>query len=342
MLYILIDEYTNSRKQIRKELVEFKKNRRVAIGPYATFYFESFETMLAQVQEMLYIEKGGDEQLKDELIAYNPLVPNGKELTATVMFEIDNPVSRAAFLGKIGGIEEKIFMKIDNENVKAVSESNSVVVLPTVSNSFSVALFNAVMVAEEIALPFILNVLPDAKLIPESSTSKISVPSTLNVNLPWSLVLDAVAVEKVTDSAVLLLLPLRTSMLRASVALVPIFKDTSALFASSYIVKSPPVSAVIACEASTPITEEDAVKPVPANNVAKSATASFLVALLSLASMKAILSPSAIAPAEREFKLSPVTISVPFTEKVKPEPISTPPSSIVRMSVPSTSKTIFP
>ena len=63
------DIYAKSRKQIRKDLVEFKKNRRVALGPYATFYFESFETMLAQVQEMLYIEKGGDEQLKDELIA---------------------------------------------------------------------------------------------------------------------------------------------------------------------------------------------------------------------------------------------------------------------------------
>ncbi len=118
------DVYANSRKQIRKELVEFKKNRRVALGPYATFYFESFETMLAQVQEMLYIEKGGDEQLKDELIAYNPLVPNGKELTATLMFEIDNPVSRAIFLGKVGGIEEKIFIKIDNEIIKAMPEKD--------------------------------------------------------------------------------------------------------------------------------------------------------------------------------------------------------------------------
>ena len=116
------DVYAKSRKQIRKELVEFKKNRRIALGPYATFYFESFETMLAQVQEMLHIEKGGDEQLKDELIAYNPLVPNGKELVATLMFEIDNPVSRAAFLSKVGGIENKIFMKIDNETVEAVPE----------------------------------------------------------------------------------------------------------------------------------------------------------------------------------------------------------------------------
>ena len=80
--------------------------------------------MVAQVQEMLHIEKGGDEQLKDELIAYNPLVPNGKELVATLMFEIDNPVSRGAFLAKVGGIEEKIFMKIDNEAVNAVPEND--------------------------------------------------------------------------------------------------------------------------------------------------------------------------------------------------------------------------
>ena len=118
------DIYTENRKQIRKDLVEFKKNRRIALGPYATFYFESFETMLAQVQEMLHIEKGGDEQLKDELIAYNPLVPNGKELTATLMFEIDNPISRGAFLGKVGGIEENIFMRIDNETIKAVPEND--------------------------------------------------------------------------------------------------------------------------------------------------------------------------------------------------------------------------
>ena len=118
------DIYTKNRKELRKNIVEFKKNRRVALGPYATFYFESYETMLAQVQEMLYIEKGGDEQLKDELAAYNPLVPNGKELTATLMFEIDNPISRAAFLGKVGGIEEKVFMKVEGEKIKAVPEED--------------------------------------------------------------------------------------------------------------------------------------------------------------------------------------------------------------------------
>ena len=119
-----LDVYIKNRKELRKNIVSFKKDRRIALGPYATFYFESYETMLAQVQEMLYIEKGGDEQLKDELIAYNPLVPDGKELVATLMFEIDNPVSRAAFLGKVGGIEEKIFIKINGEVIKAILEED--------------------------------------------------------------------------------------------------------------------------------------------------------------------------------------------------------------------------
>jgi len=119
-----LDVYIKNRKELRKNIVSFKKYRRIALGPYATFYFENYETMLAQVQEMLYIEKGGDEQLKDELEAYNPLIPNGKELTATLMFEIDNPVSRSAFLSKVGGIEEKVFIKIDGEIAKAVPEKD--------------------------------------------------------------------------------------------------------------------------------------------------------------------------------------------------------------------------
>ena len=121
---IPLDVYIEKRRELRKGIVDFKKNRRIALGPYATFYFESYETMLAQVQEMLYIEKGGDEQLKDELSAYNPLIPNGKELTATLMFEIDNPISRAAFLGKVGGVEKTVFMKINGEKIKAVPEED--------------------------------------------------------------------------------------------------------------------------------------------------------------------------------------------------------------------------
>ena len=121
---IPLDIYIKQRKELRKNIVEFKKDRRVSLGPYATFYFESYETMLAQVQEMLYIEKGGDEQLTDELAAYNPLIPDGSELIATLMFEIDNPVTRAAFLSKVGGIEEKVFMKINKQLIKATPEKD--------------------------------------------------------------------------------------------------------------------------------------------------------------------------------------------------------------------------
>jgi len=121
---INLDLYAEKRKQFRKKLVEFKKNRRIALGPHATFYFESYETMLGQVQEMLYIEKGGDNQLKDELAAYNPLIPKGKELVATLMFEIDDPKLRAEFLGKVGGIEQKVYIEIDNEKILGKPEED--------------------------------------------------------------------------------------------------------------------------------------------------------------------------------------------------------------------------
>ena len=119
-----IDEYSKKRKTIRKEIVNYKKNRRIPLGPHANFYFESYETMKAQIQEMLYIEKGGDEQLKDELAAYNPLIPKGKELVATLMFEIDNPALRLDFLNKVGGIEEKVYIKIGKDKIIAIPEKD--------------------------------------------------------------------------------------------------------------------------------------------------------------------------------------------------------------------------
>ena len=121
---IPLEQYSKDRKQLRKEIIEFKKTRRVPLGPYATFYFECYETMLAQIQEMLYIEKGGDDQLKDELSAYNPLIPKGKELIATLMFEIDDALSRTEFLNKVGGIEKKAFIKIKGEKINSTSEKD--------------------------------------------------------------------------------------------------------------------------------------------------------------------------------------------------------------------------
>jgi hypothetical protein len=121
---IAFDDYAKIRKKFRKDLVEFKKNRRIAVGPYATFYFECFETMRGQILEMLHIEKGGEEQLKDELNAYNPLIPKGKELVATLMFEIDDPILRSDFLGKVGGIEEKVHIAIGKEKIIATPEQD--------------------------------------------------------------------------------------------------------------------------------------------------------------------------------------------------------------------------
>ena len=120
-----LEEYSKKRTSFRRKILEIKRNRRISVGPYATFYFENFETMLAQIQEMLYIEKGGEEQLKDELTAYNPLVPKGKEFVATLMFEIDNPITRGDFLSKIGGVEKKIFIQIQNEKINATAEQDT-------------------------------------------------------------------------------------------------------------------------------------------------------------------------------------------------------------------------
>src|SRR5712692_43911 len=103
--FLPLEEYSRIRPQRRREITELKKHRQVAVGPFATFYFENFATMWGQVQEMLYIEKGGAAQLADELAAYNPLIPQGSELVATAMFEIDDPERRARALTRLGVIE---------------------------------------------------------------------------------------------------------------------------------------------------------------------------------------------------------------------------------------------
>lgn len=117
-------DYELIRKDKRQESILAKKFSRLAIGPHAMMTFESWDSMWLQIQEMLRIEKGGEEQLVDELAAYNPMVPNGRELTATLMFEIENPERRDAFLRTIGGVEAHIFLSIGNVRVAAVPEQD--------------------------------------------------------------------------------------------------------------------------------------------------------------------------------------------------------------------------
>ena len=121
---IPLAEYGPLRAERRKRMSEIKKDRRLEVGPFATFYFESYDTMLHQVHEMLFIEKGGAEQLPDELAAYNPLIPQGSELVATVMFEIDEPIRRARVLGMLGGVEHQAFLRVGADTIRAAAEDD--------------------------------------------------------------------------------------------------------------------------------------------------------------------------------------------------------------------------
>ena len=116
------DEYKSKRKSLREKMVSRKRFRRVDIGPYVTMYFENKDTIIHQINEMVYIENGGEEQINDEISAYKSLIPDGHELVATVMIEIDNPIKRAEFLSKMGGFEEKINIKINDQEIKGKAE----------------------------------------------------------------------------------------------------------------------------------------------------------------------------------------------------------------------------
>ena len=116
------DEYKSKRKSLREKMVLRKKFRRVDIGPYVTMYFENKDTIIHQINEMVYIENGGEEQINDEILAYKSLIPDGQELVATVMIEIDSPIKRAEFLAKMGGFEEQISIKIGDQLIKGRAE----------------------------------------------------------------------------------------------------------------------------------------------------------------------------------------------------------------------------
>jgi len=115
-------EYGKIRDESRRTISARKRDRRMDVGPFVTFYFENYDTMWMQVHEMVYIEKGGPEQVKEELAAYNPLIPKGQELVATFMIEINDPDKRARALASMGGIENTAFMTIGQERIAAVAE----------------------------------------------------------------------------------------------------------------------------------------------------------------------------------------------------------------------------
>ncbi|MGZ6027737.1 MAG: DUF3501 family protein [Caulobacteraceae bacterium] len=116
--------YAAERKARRAAMIPLKQLRRISLGPWCTFHFECFETMLFQIQEMLLVEKGGAAQLADEMEAYNPLIPQGSELVATAMFEIDDEVRRAKVLGELGGVEDCFFVQVGAAKFTGVPEGD--------------------------------------------------------------------------------------------------------------------------------------------------------------------------------------------------------------------------
>jgi hypothetical protein len=119
-----MSEYAKVRADARARVTEHKRNRRVDVGPHVTFYFESYDTMWLQVHEMVFIEKGGTEQVPGELVAYNPLIPNGRDLVATFMIEIPDAERRKRVLATLGGIEETVFLKVNGDRIAATAEAD--------------------------------------------------------------------------------------------------------------------------------------------------------------------------------------------------------------------------
>jgi hypothetical protein len=119
-----LDRYETIRSEKKQEAILRKRLTRVHVGPHATAIFETWDSMWLQIQEMLRIEKGGQAQIADELAAYDPMVPKGSELTATLLFEVPDPVRRDAFLRTIGGIEAHVFIQLGDERIKARPEGD--------------------------------------------------------------------------------------------------------------------------------------------------------------------------------------------------------------------------
>ena len=117
-------EYARIRHDKRREMAALRRCRRLAVGPFATFHFESYATMWFQIHEMLVIEKGGEAQIPDEIDAYNPLIPQGRELVATVMFGIDDPIRRKAELARLGGVEEHMFIEVAGRRIPGRPEAD--------------------------------------------------------------------------------------------------------------------------------------------------------------------------------------------------------------------------
>ncbi len=121
-----LEEYATKRSDYRASVLEHKKNRKVALGEHATLYFEDSMTIQYQIQEMLRIEKIFEaDGINEELDAYNPLIPDGKNLKATFMIEYADVAERQRVLETLGGIEDKVWIQVEGfDKVYAIADED--------------------------------------------------------------------------------------------------------------------------------------------------------------------------------------------------------------------------
>ena len=110
---LTLEAYAAERPAFRARVLAHKKTRQLPIGPHATLYFEDRLTVRYQIQEMLRVERIFEaEAIEDELDAYNPLIPDGRNLKATFMLEYPDPDERRAALARLGGIEDRVWLRV--------------------------------------------------------------------------------------------------------------------------------------------------------------------------------------------------------------------------------------
>ena len=121
-----LEQYAEKRGEFRQQVLEHKKHRQIALGPNATLYFEDRLTLLYQIQEMLRIEKVFEaDGINEELAAYNPLIPDGRNFKATFMIEYPDPEVRAAQLEKMVGIEDLVWMQIgEHDKIWSIADED--------------------------------------------------------------------------------------------------------------------------------------------------------------------------------------------------------------------------
>lgn len=121
-----LEHYSRIRNQFRQEVIAHKRARQVALGEHITLFFEDEKTVRYQIQEMLRIEKTFEEGgIQDELDAYNPLIPDGRNFKATMMIEYSDPAVRKVELAKLKGVEDRVWIQVEGrEKVYAIADED--------------------------------------------------------------------------------------------------------------------------------------------------------------------------------------------------------------------------